>query len=870
MYALPNKTVLKVTLEGYDEPQEVAGYVFQVWDDSRPTFEVFRTEEDVAEYRAYWKGHPSYGGLWDWFVERLNDLWEGIKSGAAKIASVFVNAFNRVEVAFEVGNKHIILPALVVSTLEGAARAVGAAFQMVTDAVVRAVGWLMDLLDLSDIWDTRLALEQGLDTCLDLFDSSLDHIGTVASKWFAARKQDVDTLITLLEGMYADTRLGDFSNKVPTAQSPTGVGFSMQELNTPHANWFLDRMMAQVAGATPGVEFSPAKERAATSLTDLFTFLAESPEFTRMTTAFKDLGEGLLNPFLTDTSGSAGRTPYVRLLELIRELLESLLDALDAVVNKVLEFAKSGIETVKDLLKEPVPAGFFLVDALYQWVWKQARPQETPQPMTAGGLLYILAAFPTTVVYKLINGVENPPFPGGKFPAMPPPPWVAGSSNADPPTPPPCGGTPGTWDRNRTMIECQKAGVAVTILAPAISIWSDLIVPFWDEAPTGLVLYGGNFAGCVTGLLGTLLSLPPVGGDFDWTWASLGPFTVNCVRLLADFMLALSGPIIPALKRSALLKNTGFDLEEGGLKESTNIWLGAGIHLGLGFVSFGFNIANTDLSRPKTNRRRWDLGTAAMVCGFVPDLLQFLRAILYTYGKINPQTLIALVAITAVNFGCTLASVTCARIPPYEEWNNQPSIPADQEPLAATVGQKNYKWKIETSVGQHPINERPNWPDTPEELKTKFTFQSEDWGPFTAEQVNGQAEISCDEIPANAPSCVLFTVIGEDGYGPPLCAQASFVINIANAVDQGLVIKPKQLPDANVRLHYSASLHACGGKRPYQWAASALPAGLLLNDTTGTISGTPERPSTFTFTAYVADSSSPPRTAEQTVKLVVH
>ena len=54
-------------------------------------------------------------------------------------------------------------------------------------------------------------------------------------------------------------------------------------------------------------------------------------------------------------------------------------------------------------------------------------------------------------------------------------------------------------------------------------------------------------------------------------------------------------------------------------------------------------------------------------------------------------------------------------------------------------------------------------------------------------------------------------------------------------------------------------IQATGGTTPYHWSISsgALPAGLTLSTTTGTISGKPTKSGSSTFTAKVTDSTSP-------------
>lgn len=54
---------------------------------------------------------------------------------------------------------------------------------------------------------------------------------------------------------------------------------------------------------------------------------------------------------------------------------------------------------------------------------------------------------------------------------------------------------------------------------------------------------------------------------------------------------------------------------------------------------------------------------------------------------------------------------------------------------------------------------------------------------------------------------------------------------------------------------YSKTLAATGGTGPYTWSISGAPAWLSIGSSTGTLSGTPPSPGTFTFTAQVNDSA---------------
>jgi hypothetical protein len=75
------------------------------------------------------------------------------------------------------------------------------------------------------------------------------------------------------------------------------------------------------------------------------------------------------------------------------------------------------------------------------------------------------------------------------------------------------------------------------------------------------------------------------------------------------------------------------------------------------------------------------------------------------------------------------------------------------------------------------------------------------------------------------------------------------------------------LPGGVVGTAYSQTLTATGGTPPYAWSldAGSLPAGLTLDTSTGSLTGTPTGAGTFSFTARVTDSLSQFDTQDLTV-----
>ncbi len=116
-----------------------------------------------------------------------------------------------------------------------------------------------------------------------------------------------------------------------------------------------------------------------------------------------------------------------------------------------------------------------------------------------------------------------------------------------------------------------------------------------------------------------------------------------------------------------------------------------------------------------------------------------------------------------------------------------------------------------------------------------------------------------------------FTARVQDSGQQTASANLSISISPGSPSSQQLSFATSSLPSGSVGLAYSTLLAATGGTAPYQWSVTTgvLPAGLALNATSGSISGTPSTAANSPITVEVTDSSSPQKTSSRNFSLVI-
>jgi hypothetical protein len=135
--------------------------------------------------------------------------------------------------------------------------------------------------------------------------------------------------------------------------------------------------------------------------------------------------------------------------------------------------------------------------------------------------------------------------------------------------------------------------------------------------------------------------------------------------------------------------------------------------------------------------------------------------------------------------------------------------------------------------------------------------------------LNGPAGI-VSGIPTVSGTFNMIAQVSDAGT-PAQTQSAGTSISVAPGALSNLLIASAVLPSTTAGTVYSSAFRASGGTPPYSWSVSggSLPAGLVLNPSTGVVSGTPVAVGTFSLNVQLSDNSSPVQTRTAATSILV-
>ncbi len=129
---------------------------------------------------------------------------------------------------------------------------------------------------------------------------------------------------------------------------------------------------------------------------------------------------------------------------------------------------------------------------------------------------------------------------------------------------------------------------------------------------------------------------------------------------------------------------------------------------------------------------------------------------------------------------------------------------------------------------------------------------------------DGQVVTFAGNLSLKAGNTVVFSV----GPGGGL-QNTGLSATITTATTSPSITSSPSLGEIAFGANVAGTLTATGGKTPYTWSSTGLPAGVTLNAVSGALTGSPSQPGNYSFTAQVSDSQTPPATASLSISLQV-
>ncbi|OLE27888.1 MAG: hypothetical protein AUG49_03955 [Catenulispora sp. 13_1_20CM_3_70_7] len=397
----------------------------------RVTRTEFHSPKELEAHLDRIRRQANYGGIWDDFKKWAGDVWEGIRRGVIAVEHAIVNAAEAtIHLFVKIGEQIIEAGKLIIDGLISAVHAVEAVIRQVVAAIVKVIDWLKALFDFKDIWETKQALESGMSTAMGHANTAVAYCGTRLQGWFPKQKKKVHDCFAELEKNYYHEPLGNGKNKMPPLHDANERPTTGHDTcGNPQATWMLDRAHSGPAMAA-AASFTAPDAEALQPVLDAWNRFVKAVDGSKIVAECEktigDFGAFLKRIMDPGDPDQADKTVLAAFFTVLEDLIDFVLDAMEGLVEALVALVAAISAAFKDLLNWKLDLG--PVNALYKWIQPDGAPKEE---LTLGGLVCLIGAFFVTIAYKLLNGVDNPPFPGGAFPVIPPP--VFGAEAADQP-----------------------------------------------------------------------------------------------------------------------------------------------------------------------------------------------------------------------------------------------------------------------------------------------------------------------------------------------------------------------------------------------------------------------------------------------------
>lgn len=421
------------TVAGRGSVPAVVGFALDFSDPANPTYTPLATQAEYEAHRTQTFFAPglsaSLGSWWDDVKGFFQDVWEGIKNGVIAVTKFVVHVADAVvDLVVQIGDAIHHLVGVVVSGIESVVSAVQGIFAWIGAEIEQLIDWLKMLFDWQDIANTAKALEQALSQSFGYVAGVITNQGEpLVNGFFGKLEGTVTRAFDTVIAQYANGQsLGSLLPSAAFASSPlarqvvsprfqarqlalagaagiTPGGFSAWSGNVQN-NWLLEKIESFLGNAPTW----SAVEDLAQPLNTLETaFQTVVADFQLAIDAFaKFVQTAVTDPKDFGTLGIAD------LLTAAKEVALGVLSFLDGIIEAFMQVMAIAVQAAGGLITSPLQIPF--ISALWNSIG-DLFGIEMPSLSVSGIFCYALA-IPITLLYKIVKGVDQQPFPGGQLP----------------------------------------------------------------------------------------------------------------------------------------------------------------------------------------------------------------------------------------------------------------------------------------------------------------------------------------------------------------------------------------------------------------------------------------------------------------------
>ncbi len=384
-----------------DIASKIVGFHMDWSDLSNPKLTLLHTEE---EFQAYHAGLSMsiFSDVTHDLSHLVGDIYHGLKTAAITVTQWTVSIAESTVTL--VTNELGALSAIPIRCLDDVVSVVHSIFNAIGAAISDVIDYLKALFNWGDIWNTKLVIEHWIQQGgLFLQDLITQYAETAVSDFFTKLEKEVTHTFGKLEA-----KLGNSAISGNASNSPMPAASSSSSSPAPSArgNWMMDKIRGDASSSgLPSLNLKSGSPLE-TALTNLKTTFLNPPNDADWYGSLKDTCTAAwtaLQKLAADPSkiSTVGVSDLIQILE---HLIKTALKATDWLISLMLDLVNAVIALADDILDSPLNL------PLVSWVYKNfICPSDQQEPLTLRHAIALLAALPTTLLYKLTHS-GNAPF----------------------------------------------------------------------------------------------------------------------------------------------------------------------------------------------------------------------------------------------------------------------------------------------------------------------------------------------------------------------------------------------------------------------------------------------------------------------------